>query len=47
MKIILSALVAASFLAGLAAPSNATIGNTNGKKIIDKLDKEGRGCHQT
>jgi hypothetical protein len=47
MKTILSALVALSFVAGFAAPSSATIGNDKGKKIIDRLDKEGRGGHQT
>ena len=43
MKIILSALVALSFLAGIAAPSSATPSNTNAKKFYEKLDKEGRG----
>ena len=47
MKIIVSALVALSFLAGIAGPSNATVGSANGKKVFDKLDKEGRGGHQT
>ena len=42
MKTILSALVALSFLAGIAAPSNAT-SNVNAKKFFDKLDREGRG----
>ena len=42
MKTILSALVALSFLAGIAGPSNAT-SNVNAKKFFEKLDKEGRG----
>lgn len=46
MKTILSALVALSFIAGIAAPSSATVSNTNAKKLFDKLDKEGRGGHQ-
>ena len=46
MKIVLSALVALSFIAGLSAPSSAT-SNVNAKKLYDKLDKEGRGGHQT
>ncbi len=45
MKTILSALVALSFVAGIAGPSYAT-GNTDGKKFFDRLDKEGRGGHQ-
>lgn len=46
MKTILSALVALSFLAGVAGPSYAT-SNVNAKKLYEKLDKEGRGGHQT
>lgn len=46
MKTILSALVALSFLAGIAGPSYAT-SNVDAKKLFDKLDKEGRGGHQT
>jgi hypothetical protein len=46
MKTILSALVALSFLAGVAAPSYAT-SNVDAKKLFEKLDKEGRGGHQT
>ncbi|NJO36031.1 MAG: hypothetical protein HC869_26130 [Rhodospirillales bacterium] len=46
MRIILSALVALSVFAAFAAPSSATIGNTNAKKVYDRLDKEGRGGHQ-
>ena len=46
MKTILSALVALSFLAGVAAPSYAT-SNVDAKKLFDKLDKEGRGGHRT
>ena len=45
MKIILSALVALSFIAGVAGPSFAT-SNVDAKKVFDKLDKEGRGGHQ-
>lgn len=45
MRIMLSALVALSFLAGLAGPSSATVGTANGKKVFEKLDKEGRGGH--
>lgn len=47
MKIIVSGLVALSFLAGVASTSNATPSNTNAKKFYDRLDKEGRGGHQT
>jgi hypothetical protein len=43
MKTILSALVALSFVAGVAAPSSATPSNVNAKKFFEKLDKEGRG----
>jgi hypothetical protein len=43
MKTILSALIALSFIAGIAAPSSATPSNVNAKKFFDKLDKEGRG----
>ena len=46
MKTILSALVALSFVAGIAAPSSATPSNVNAKKFFEKLDKEGRGGHQ-
>ena len=46
MKTILSALVALSFIAGVAGPSFAT-SNVDAKKVFDKLDKEGRGGHQT
>jgi len=42
MKTILSALVALSFLAGIAGPSSAT-SNVDAKKFFEKLDKEGRG----
>lgn len=45
MKIILSAIVALSFIAGVAGPSFAT-SNVDAKKVFDKLDKEGRGGHQ-
>lgn len=45
MKTILSALVAVSFLAGVAGPSYAT-SNVDAKKLFEKLDKEGRGGHQ-
>lgn len=47
MKTILSALVALSFIAGFAAPSSATFNSGKGKKTIERLDKEGRGGHQT
>jgi len=46
MKTILSGLVALSFLTGVAGPSYAT-SNADAKKIFEKLDKEGRGGHQT
>jgi hypothetical protein len=46
MKIMLSALVALSFLAGMAGTSSATVGTVNAKKVFDRLDKEGRGGHQ-
>jgi len=45
MKSILSALLALSFIAGVAGPSFAT-SNVDAKKVFDKLDKEGRGGHQ-
>ena len=45
MKIILSAFLALSFIAGVAGPSFAT-SNVDAKKVFDKLDKEGRGGHQ-
>ncbi len=41
MKMVLSALIALAFIAGVARPSFAT------KKVFEKLDKEGRGGHQT
>jgi hypothetical protein len=46
MKTILSALIALSFVAGIAAPSSATPSNVDAKKLFEKLDKEGRGGHQ-
>jgi hypothetical protein len=42
MKTIASALVALSFLAGAVAPAAAYQGS-----IIEQLDKEGRGGHNT
>ena len=46
MKTILSALVALSFLAGIAGPAYAT-SSVDAKKLFEKLDKEGRGGQQT
>lgn len=46
MKIILSAILALSFIAGVAGPSFAT-SSVDAKKVFEKLDKEGRGGHQT
>jgi hypothetical protein len=42
MKTIASALVALSFLAGAVAPAAAYQGS-----VIEQLDKEGRGGHNT
>jgi hypothetical protein len=46
MKMVLSALIALAFIAGVARPSFAT-SNVDAKKVFEKLDKEGRGGHQT
>jgi hypothetical protein len=46
MKTILSALVALSFIAGVAGPAFAT-SDVDAKKVFERLDKEGRGGHQT
>jgi hypothetical protein len=43
MKILVSALVALSVLAGIGAPAQATTGSSHAKKLFDKLDREGRG----
>ena len=40
MKVIVSALVALSFLTGAIAPASAYSGS-----LIEQLDKEGRGGH--
>jgi uncharacterized protein YxeA len=45
MKVILSAILALSFIAGVAGPSFAT-SNLDAKKVFERLDKEGRGGHQ-
>lgn len=45
MRILLSSLLALSFLAGMAGASSATVSTVNGKKVFDRLDKEGRGGH--
>jgi hypothetical protein len=45
MKIILTALLATSFIVGAAGSSFAT-SNVDAKKVFDRLDKEGRGGHQ-
>ena len=46
MKMILSVILALSFIAGVAGPSFAT-SNVDAKKVYDRLDKESRGGHQT